>query len=90
MPFKDVGFGGVGNDVWWRVLGDGFIFAGEPLVRCSTCHRALGPKAEVTLAMFNVEGGVCSRLGGYQSQSVQDLRVFAMSEWRRVMEEWML
>lgn len=26
MPFEDVGLGGVGNDVWWGVLGDSFVF----------------------------------------------------------------
>lgn len=26
---EDVGFGGVGNDVWRGVFGDGFVFAGE-------------------------------------------------------------
>lgn len=28
VPFEDVRLRGVGDDVWWRVLGDGFVFAG--------------------------------------------------------------
>jgi hypothetical protein len=24
---EDVGLGGVGNDVWWGIFGDGFVFA---------------------------------------------------------------
>jgi hypothetical protein len=25
---EDVGLGGVGDDIWWGVLGDSFVFAG--------------------------------------------------------------
>lgn len=26
MPFEDIGFGGVGFDVWRWIFGDGFVF----------------------------------------------------------------
>jgi len=28
MPLEDVGLGRMGDDVWWGVLGDRFVFAG--------------------------------------------------------------
>lgn len=28
MPFEDIGFGGMGFDVWRGIFGDGFIFTG--------------------------------------------------------------
>lgn len=29
VPFKDIGFGGMRDDVWRRVFSYGFVFAGE-------------------------------------------------------------
>jgi hypothetical protein len=36
---KDVGFGGVGNDVWWRVLRDCFVLARELLLLADALQR---------------------------------------------------
>ena len=40
VPFQDVFLGGVGDDVWWRGLGDGGIFLGEALGGAGGGHAA--------------------------------------------------
>lgn len=51
MPLEDIRFRGVSDDIRRRILRDGFVFASQPLVSCSTRHRGR-LKAEAPMLWF--------------------------------------
>lgn len=55
VPFEDVGFGGMGGDVFWRGFGEGGVFAGETLVGGAGGHDGgwwLGVVAMLALGVW--------------------------------------